>query len=605
MLDPMKSTICRRCASVALALGGLLFLAVAILLFSTGQLFPQERIRELIAAHSNMAGAAFFTADYYAGVVVRAKFAGAFCLVSALGLVGLWTWAMRRDPVVWSDLCRADRWTAGFRHMGREWTADWMGWAILAAAIASRIPFLFQPASSDEVQNYYAWTARPFLLAISDYRLPCNHLLYTLLDFPIVRILGNAEWAIRLPAFAAGILLPVLIYRAGRKWFGRNAGLLGACLMLTNPVFVHFSVNGRAYTLHACLVLVLWLAATRLAERPSWPSWLTLVLSGAAGLMALPTMAYPLAGTYLWLLAMYGTARGEIGGRRWRHVRNLCVCGAATIWLGALAYLPAYVASDQWYSLDGAEVAAALPWGMLPLRLTQFMKGAFWLWNTNLPTPVVWTQFAFAAVGVVGLWRTRGLHLLVFNVLGLLGVFVILRIVPYSRLGLYLGTAYLLVAGGGLAVAVERIWPAPGNMRATGILAVGLAILLGLNLWNRNRDGFTTIGLLSPGVRDLIVDLEPHVAAGDNVICNRVTAGPFYYYHLRHGMKARLWLIPDEVLPADMMSSDREVFIVADLYRGETWQNVLEAASWPPELIAQQRFALVCSNRYAAAYRRE
>lgn len=598
----------RRLALSGIVLGGAAFVLAAGLLFMAGTLFPFARVREMLVAASNLDGAGFFTESYYAGTLLRAKWAGVFCLASALALVGLWTGLRRRAGAAAAGNGESAAGSAPASGDGMRLRIDRTAWLVLALATVLRLPFLFQPGSSDEVRGYYAWTARPFALAISDYRAP-QHLLYTLLDYPVVRLFGNAEWAIRLPAFLAGICLPALLWALGRKWFGRTAGLLAAILLATNPVLVHFSVNGRAYTLHACMVLLLWLAATRLAERPSRGGYAALVLAGVVGLVALPTMAYPLAGTYGWLALVHWLRRREPGATWETDVGRLVLCGAATIWLAALAYLPAYVASDRWYSVDGDDVSAAVPWRNLPVRLGWFLVGAFRTWNEDVPAPIVYLFLAFFLVGAIALWRKRPLHLLALNLLAILGVSAAFRIVPYVRVALYFGMAYFLVVGAGMArtweLLLQRRRPMFGPAGTTGCLAGLTALLLAANTFYQNRHGFTTVGFPAPGVRALTAELKDLVAPGDHLVCAKPTSGPLYYYHLRNGLDCRLWFIPEEYPPEEILASAQAVFVVVNTYGGQTLESVLRVTGWSETGRQAHRFTLVSSNCFAAAYRRE
>ncbi len=598
-----------RLALTLLALASAVCLALAGALFAAEGWLPYARIRDLLAASSNLAGAAFFTETYYAGAMWRAKWAAVFCLVSALGLMGLWVWRLCRAPVETGEKTPVPAETVENGDAGKQWIASQTVWLLLAASIVLRLPFLFQPGSSDEVRNYYAWTARPFVLAISDYRAPCNHLLYTILDYPIVRLLGNDEWAIRLPAFLAGSLLPVLVFGIGRKWFGRQTGLLAASLLAASPIFIHYSVVGRAYSLHACLVLLLWLAGSQLADQSHMRWRVQFVLAGVLGLIALPTMAYPLAGTYIWLLLVHCGA-GRERKTAWKtEVGWLVACGSVTIWLTALAYLPAYVASDRWYSIDADDVSKRVPWRLMPARLGVFLVGAFRTWNQGLPETLVVVFLLLSLVGVVALWRKKTFHLLMFNLAAIFGVSVIFRIVPFVRMALYFGTAYFMLVGAGMAHALafgRRRWGgAPDAWRLAGFCALLMWLLLAANLFHRNPNGFTEMGLPAPGVRALMADLQDQVKPGDHLVCAKPTSGPLYYYHLRHGLECRLWFIPEEYPPEAILASSQAVFIVVNDYGGQTLENVLDASGWSAAAIRAHRFVLVGSNRFASAYRRE
>jgi uncharacterized membrane protein len=64
-----------------------------------------------------------------------------------------------------------------------------------------------------------------------------------------VSILGETEFAIRLPSAIFGILSIPLIYKTGRCLFGRYEGVLGAYLLAISPFYVEYSQEGRTYTL--------------------------------------------------------------------------------------------------------------------------------------------------------------------------------------------------------------------------------------------------------------------------------------------------------------------------------------------------------------------
>lgn len=591
---------------VLVFMGFVLLAGASIICFLARPLCPYEAIGGILEASSNRSSASFFTMDYYEGVIARARLAGIYFAVSALGLAIGWKWIARQGRG-WSGRhpglgAIASVWRRGWRLLISDRTVLVM----LVVAVVLRLLYLFQPASADEVRGYYAWTARPFLLAISDYRAP-QHLLYTILDYPVVRMFGNGEGAIRLPALAAGILLPALVFLVGRKWFGRNAGLLAAGLFVANPIFVHFSVNGRAYTLHACLVLLLWLSAT-MSAGPSRGRWYALlVCSGVAGLMALPTMIYPLAGTYVWMLASQGLERGRDGGSRRKTIAQLFFCGLATLWLGCLAYLPAFVASDKWYSVDADDVSIALPWPALPGRLGSFIIGAYRTWNADIPGPAAALLLVVFAIGAFVWWRKKALHLLAFNGLGILGVSLVLRIVPYPRTALYFGAAYFLIAGAGLASVLTFFADRQGKGRSARAanVATGLVVLfMAINLLSHNRHGFTAQGELAPGIRDAMAALKDQAAIHDHIVCVRPSSGPVYYYHLRNRMDCRLWFIPDEFPPVEILSGTQAVYFVVNTYGGQSLDGVLKSCSWPEEMLAGQRISFVYSNRYAAIYRR-
>ncbi|HLK59924.1 MAG TPA: glycosyltransferase family 39 protein [Chthonomonadaceae bacterium] len=124
-----------------------------------------------------------------------------------------------------------------------------------------------------------------------------------------MRLFGVSETAARLPAALATLLTTALIYYAGRRWFGRRAGLLAAAVYASAPMTL---ADARQMTTDG--LLVLWLTIALLAfealrpvpntsRTPTWllaaGFWIACALSvltkGAIGLL-LPALVI---GTYL------------------------------------------------------------------------------------------------------------------------------------------------------------------------------------------------------------------------------------------------------------------------------------------------------------------
>lgn len=604
----MRALFRRRFVHGAFGAGFVLLLGAAAVCGWAGRLFPYEAISSVLAEHSNRAGAAFFGADYYAGAIQRGKWAGLVLAISAMGLAAVWAgWVRGQADGSWIQGGKSCLQEFG-RGLARTLGADRAAQLILSAAVGLRLLYLFQPICSDEAKAYYAWTARPFLLAISDYRAP-QHLLYTILSFPVVRLLGNAEWAIRLPAFAAGIGLVVLTFLAGRKWFGREAGLFAAAFAAASPLLVHYGVNGRAYTLQIFAVLLLWLSAYGMAGdgRRRWP--VLLVVAGVVGLIAVPTTAFALVGTYAWLgLALLWRERGD----RSRQIRlglELAGCGLLTIWLGLLAYLPAYVASDQWYSLDqDLPPGGRIPWGLFPGYLALFTVKAVKVWTGGFHPVAAAFLWCVCGIGVVAAFGRKAFPLLAANLLGIYLVLIASGTVPYARSILYQGIALWLFAGAGAAVlarfAANR-WPAAVSRQVVDRLALGLLALLAANVLYQNRGGFTAVaGDRAPGVRAAMQYLKEAARPGDHVVALAPAAGPVYYYHLRYGMDCRLWLLPDETVPSEILQDGHEVYWVVQTEEGLSRHYVLEQCRWGEQTPAWENLVAVHSNRHAMVFRR-
>lgn len=565
----IKATIC---------LFSLILFLAGIGLFCFDKLMKYEDADNILADNSNQAGAVFFTEKYYEGVIERARVAGCL-LMLASAIIGVWVCMYNKENIQRCGSCMSKQLFA------KNGKINYDIIAILTLAFIIRCAYLFQPISSDEARGYYAWTARPFVLAISDYRAP-QHLLYTLLNYPLVRVFGNAEWVIRLPALIGGVGMIFLIYQLGKKAINEGGGLLGAILVLGNPLLVHYSVNGRAYTLHICFVLLFWIAALNISGSESTVrNYIMLVISGVAGLVALPTMIYVLVGSYPWIalhiLSQGGKQLQNMFIKPLARLKGLFLSGALTVLFGGLAYLPAYIASDKWYSIDADDVSSVLEWQELVPSAWRFIVTAFWQWNIGMPRVVCYVAVVLFAYGAIRIRKTKIFSLCIFNMVGVLGVLAVLRIVPYARTIMYLACPFYMIVATGLWFALSRFWAI--DRRKIKIWVIGGILVAGLllNLFHVYRNAITGVWFaLAPGTREIFQYLGENAKERDHVICLRPSAGPAYYYSLRYNVKSTLWFPLEKKPPLEIFGESNRVYMVVNKYSGQELSQILRASGW-------------------------
>ncbi len=163
-------------------------------------------------------------------------------------------------------------------------------------------------------------------------------------------------------AVSAGILLPLGMYRLGRRTIGERVGLWAAGLSAVYLYFIYYSaaLMTEIFTIVAVVwSLVLWLA---LAERPTWPRWLALgALIGLAALLRQVTLlVVPVLA--LWLL--------------WRRREARTLAGLALAALVALvALLPVTLRNWRTYHrlvLVNTNSGFAFFWANHPIHGTDF-----------------------------------------------------------------------------------------------------------------------------------------------------------------------------------------------------------------------------------------
>ena len=74
-----------------------------------------------------------------------------------------------------------------------------------------------------------------------------NHIFYTLLARGFVNVIGDSEFAVRLPAVIMGLLAIVALFQFGREHLGSGCGLLSALFLSLAPFHIDHSSEARGY----------------------------------------------------------------------------------------------------------------------------------------------------------------------------------------------------------------------------------------------------------------------------------------------------------------------------------------------------------------------
>jgi len=298
-----------------------------------------------------------------------------------------------------------------------------------------------------------------------------HHFLNTVLMRISAAILGDSEWALRLPALGGAALYFTAVYRIALAVFGDGLPLLlAAALLSLNPFVLDFMVAARGYGL--ALALLMWALALLLEQfqapaiAPKQLAWAgaALALSVTANLIfVLPAAA--VMGFALYLLPKPSEPEKRKRGRRQKPEPKLWIWLMTPIAaIAVLFFLAAPVENmhaQQFYTGAATlrESLRSLAAGSLqhsgPLR---HIRGA------DLFRDAVAFAIAplIAAVGLaVGLWRRDLLLLfasvpLVFSGIAVLLMHLVLgSLYPEDRTGIYFAPLVCLALLG-LARALPR-----------------------------------------------------------------------------------------------------------------------------------------------------
>ncbi len=307
------------------------------------------------------------------------------------------------------------------------------------------------------------------------------------------RIFGTGMIALRLPSALAGIATVAVGWGIGRELAGRRAAIATAALVATNPLFVWYSQETRAYGLFvfmAALAMWCWLRAD--ADPTPGRLW-AFAASGAAAVATHYFAVFLLAPMCLWLLR----PRRIAGPDAQAAARRSSPPGGA-FWAVAAIVL----------------VGAAL----VPLALTQGGHGTQWIGEWALASRLE-TIPQYYLTGYSGAPLGHGLELLVaLEILAAVGYGLWRAPTPRESEGALLA---LGVAACGVLIPVAMAFGgadylAPRNVVAAMIpLTAGIATIAGGR--RTGRTGLALVGLIAVtfAALSIDVDLSPRLQRGD------------------------------------------------------------------------------------------
>jgi hypothetical protein len=311
----------------------------------------------------------------------------------------------------------------------------------------------------------------------------------------VATVAGMSEYALRMIPLAAGLLLPYLVWRIGRRVVGDDASLLAAGLAALAPTLVQYSVIVKPYITDAVFALALFGAALTVLEGPSGRApWVRLALVGLVAVVGSVPAPLLLSGVVVAVWLGAPSARSRLAG-------CLALWAAAFVPLYLALYRP--VASSDYmqrfWSASFFTPARWSGWQLLGRSIVQSLVAR------PAPLGVVLPVVVLVAGGSWALARARGravAALLGVPVLALLGASALQRYPLSARLLLGIVPTLVLCCAAGI-VALTQWRPAVGR----GIGAVTLLALAAVNVMHPYR---------TPALRPAVLEVA-RAAAGEPV----------------------------------------------------------------------------------------
>jgi hypothetical protein len=463
----------------------------------------------------------------------------------------------------------------------------------LVIAIDLRLLYLRQPMRYDEAVTYMYFVRFPWQDALSLYTYPNNHLFHTLLAKASVTVFGNSPWALRLPAFLAGVLLVPATYAVARAIYGARAALFATGLVAASGVLTLYSTTARGYSIVALAFLLLVLQAIRLMRGAPSGEWIIFAVIAALGLWTIPVMLYPLGTVCLWF-----ALSAVVDGKR-TELRRMFIALGVAAGLTILAYAPV-ISREGIAAVTSNKFVQSSTWLDFFEELPVTLREAVTSWSLGLPLVAAIALAACALLALAHhakLSRIRvGIPLAAF--VWSAWLLVVNHRAPFARVWLWLVPIAASLAAAGVVALMER-WAPTRRLIAVRApaMAVGLSFGAALSVVLSYAVLVTRDTGMYREADEASAVLAKVLRPGDRVLAGIPTNGPLAYYLDRRGAS------PD-YLTLDERSA-RRIFAIFDGAEGQDLGQLVARSPvrdstqfGPPKVVAEfQSSAIVVFSR--------
>jgi hypothetical protein len=473
-----------------------------------------------------------------------------------------------------------DLWQDNRRLLAELVAARPTGWeAALLAVIAcaglfARLVLLPGPMQYDESMSFIDYASHSLWIALSSYDAPNNHVFHTLLMQISFRLFGDAPAVVRLPAFIAGMLIIPAAYLLGRTLYNRRVGWLAAALAAWWPQLVFYSANARGYSLLGLFSLLIFTLASRAVKQYRPAAWVWIALLSALGLFTIPVMAYSLGILYTWLLISLLTGETRPAYTPRRFVAWMVSCGAASLLLAGLFYLPVLFTSGL-SSLLGNEFVRSLTWPEFIQSLPYFTRDILTRFTQAISLPVIFLLVLGLVLSLALHRRTARYKVPIFAATLLFFIIAI----PVQRPELLAKLFYFNLPL--LAVWIASGWTAAFMLLPRRFLATFIPSFVALTLvvscvWQ----ALPNLPYLNGAVEsheEVAAWLKANLAQDEIVLIDYPTDYRVYFYAHRIGLSL------DSIRSPEKRSITR-AFVVVNPREGQTLQSVIadKSLNWCP-----------------------
>jgi len=408
--------------------------------------------------------------------------------------------------------------------------------------------FLSQPMRYDESVTFLNFADGGFFKAFL-YQSPNNHVLNSLLEKFSCMVAGSNPWAIRLPAFTAGMALIVATAAVCRRFSQGRGGSLAALGLAAMPFMVLFSTSGRGYALLALIVVLAIHCSLSSDGKQVSRRWGLAAVLSALGMLVMPSMLYAIAGICVWIFTSI-----VLETRSLKDALNFLIPYLATTAITTiLLYTPVVLVSGGFAPVVSNRFIRPIEGNLFLAEMFPHIGQTVHDFLRDIPDAVV-ISVAFAAIaGIVMAIRDRNFALALLLPALLVGsmlLFVVKRSLPFTRTWIYLIPIALISADAAFTRLCRHLAPRTQKVVVSGICITSAALAFKLAASNAIL-AYPDTGIF-PDAEAVAARLAPLISRGDVVCAEQPADVPIAYY---------LWRAVRPAEYASRQRADRKFFV--------------------------------------------
>lgn len=438
---------------------------------------------------------------------------------------------------------------------------------IMVLAIIYRLEHIYSSLIHDEAYTYVAF-GRSLFSAISDYHLPNNHVFHSVLVYLSTQIFGIQPWAVRLPAFVAGVLLVPAAYWLAKRLYDRWVAIAAALLVAWFPPLIAYSNNARGYTLVALFTMLILALGDYVRKEKNIFAWGLISLFSALGLYTVPVMLFPFGVLFVWLF-LENMLEGPSPYRTKREfIWHWLGTGFGAAILTLFFYMPVFLFTGPGKVFSNGFVAP-LPWKDFLETLSSRFADTWAEWTFRVPSVVI-------ILLVAGLFMSLFFHRRISSIriplqlAALLWIMILLLVQrpnAWSKVWFFLQPLILIWAAGGIIGLLGKVRLQFLHNLPLAALVLVVALLGGIRQAALLVPQLPGLWAIRGDEEKTVLFVQSQLQEEDMILVAPPDDAPVWYYSELHG-------IPDARFDTQASAFGRALVIV-DAEAGQTPASVI------------------------------